>query len=219
MVKMTTRRAIWSSCRSRNSLAVATAARRDARLEPLSQRDTDLAAVGVSAPAPEELRPKPKAPRPVTMPPARGNPRAASPGVRSALEGHVDPQSCLTRVADAPNRRMRAVLIPTNGKGGDPLHVWTHTLTHARVVLHVEDVSVLGLGPEADGLSDLLVPILEHLGEECRLRVAKGATHIWSGPVRLEAVERIPGDPNGLILDMAFGRTLCGPELTALKEV
>ena len=174
----------------------------------------DVAAVGVEIVNPEEPAPY----RPVVIPEELLNPKPA-PEVR-APKPQAEPSR---QPAPGPGgdprraRRFRVHLTPTGGAIGNPINAWTERVDADRVVLFVPKRKNLGLPGRTDEARVLLMTLCELIGELPKARLMDGSKHVWSGPVRLVAVETFVGDDDALRIELEFSRALRFNERLALS--
>lgn len=192
---------------------------------PLST--VDVAAVGVDVVDPED----PDAWRPTVLPEDFHYENEAPPAPVPAFEPEPEvvllPEPGTGRVpaADAPpadgfrpgTRRFRVHLAPMPGFPGSAVTAWSEGLTPEHVAILVPRRGTLGLPDGEMEVSELLVHLCEQLGEHPKARIVDGSRHLWSGPVRLEAVETFLGDDEALLIQLGFGRELRYAERSSLS--
>ena len=114
-------------------------------------------------------------------------------------------------------RRFRVHLTPTGHAVGDPINAWTERVDAERIVLFVPKRKALGLPGPVDEAKLLLMTLCELIGEQPKARFMDGSRHVWSGPVRLSAVETFVGDDDALRIELVFCRALRFNEKQALS--
>ena len=173
----------------------------------------DVAAVGVEIVNPEEPAPFVRVviPEELLSPPPAVEPRVRRAQPDPARHPAPGPQSGSRR-----SPRFRVHLTPTGYAVGDPIHALTERIDAERIVLFVPKRRSLGLPPSCEEAKTLLMALCELIGERPKARILDGAKHVWSGSVRLAAVETFVGDDDALRIELGFGRALRFNEKLAL---
>jgi len=187
----------------------------------------DVAAIGVDIVDPED----PDAWRPTVLPESfhyeHEAPPEPAPDFELEPDAEPEPEPAAEPAPEAAaaddagfrlgTRRFRVHLTPMPGSPGAPITAWSEGLTPDHVVMLVPRRRPLGLPEGEMELSQILVYLCERLGERPKARIVDGSRHLWSGPVRLEAVEAFLGDDEALLLQLGFGRELRYAERASLS--
>lgn len=106
----------------------------------------------------------------------------------------------------------RAYVHRGGGAAAEPIVARTEAVSAKGVEVRV--VSFLGEALDgSQGVAATATRLGDVLGSEVALRLVDGATHLWTGPARIEMVEVGPLAPHPVSLWLAFGRPLRPAEL------
>jgi hypothetical protein len=188
-------------------------------------------AAGTPVPAPPP-EPPPRQGLQVAVPPPGGTRSAPAPTAPTTEAGPPALRPVLRSLSSVPppkpagpgqfsSRRgsehtaWRAYVHPNGAKVGDPFVAVTEAVSAKGVeirVLSFQGAAVdgsAGVAATASRLGDVL-------GSDVALRLVDGATHLWTGPARIEMVEVGPQAPHPVNLWLSFGRQLRPAELRTL---
>ncbi len=167
--------------------------------------------IRIAAPAPSKTTPRhaPGAPLRSEAPPPR---LSEAPALRA---GSL-PDEVVPRVSLAARESWRAYVHPSGTRRIPPFVARMELVSTTGVQVKVLDRSLLNLNGGVD-VASTMAALGDAYGSEVALRLVDGATHLWTGPARIEMVEVGQAAPHPVTLWLSFARPLRTPERRALE--
>jgi hypothetical protein len=167
------------------------------------------------------VRAMPKSPaRPRVKAPSEPVEVAAEPSAVPVHEIPLPPVSLVPGPDDDVTMRRgrghgnRVWVYPAEGHTGRPMVGLTESISQKELVVMIPSAQELGLTGRS--VAAVAMALGNAYGQSVSVKVADGARHLWTGPVKIRELELAPEPAGHLRLGLTFERTLRPAELTAL---
>jgi hypothetical protein len=131
------------------------------------------------------------------------------------LRAGAVPTEAVPHVSLAARETWRAYVHPSGSRRIPPFVARMELVSITGVQVKVLDRSLLNVDGGVD-VASTMAALGDAYGSEVALRLVDGATHLWTGPARIDMVEVGQAAPYPVTLWLSFARPLRTPERRAL---